>query len=102
MHRRRNGMSLIELLVVMAIIGTLLGFLLPAVQAARERAREIVCKNNLRQMAVGLMQLKELQEKIPDPPQPGYVGGWSFEVLDFLEERAVRILGSRTVKPSAY
>ena len=49
-HFRRCGFSLIELLVVIAIIGVLLALLLPAIQGARESARQVQCASNLHQM----------------------------------------------------
>ena len=51
----RNGFSLVELLVVIAVIGLLMAILMPAIGAARSAARSTACQNNLRQLGLGLL-----------------------------------------------
>lgn len=99
MSTARRAFTLVELLVVLSIIGLLLSLLLPAVQAAREAARRLVCLNNLRQVGLALHLHEESQHKFPsgwdtiDPVtrKPSTTGnpGWSWaaQILPYLEQR---------------
>ncbi|NLF69823.1 MAG: DUF1559 domain-containing protein [Candidatus Anammoximicrobium sp.] len=63
--RLGSGFTLVELLVVIAIIGILVGLLLPAIQAAREAARRTQCSNNLRQVALGVLNYESTYRCLP-------------------------------------
>jgi prepilin-type N-terminal cleavage/methylation domain-containing protein len=81
-HRRR-GVSLIELLVVFAIIGIMMGMLLPALRSARELADDMVCKNNLHQLRLAMHNFGNTHKRLPVPDF------WTVELLPFLEEQAL-------------
>lgn len=92
------GFTLVELLVVLAIISLLFQLLLPAIQAARESARQTVCQNHLRQLALAAQQHVAAQgyfpsggwsgDFLPDPNR-GYgknqPGSWLFDLLEYVE-----------------
>jgi prepilin-type N-terminal cleavage/methylation domain-containing protein len=90
----RNAFTLVELLVVVAIIGVLVAMILPAVQAAREAARRMSCGNNLRQIGLALQNFESTHKYFPSSLRPtpvdaaGMFAGWSApaQILPYLEQ----------------
>lgn len=95
-QRKRSAFTLVELLVVIAIIGVLVALLLPAVQAARDAARGMQCKSNLRQVGLALQNYDDTFRTFP----PGNIQNglccstaaqtsWTISILPFLEQGAI-------------
>jgi len=97
MHTSRRGFTLLEMLIVVAVICSLIALLLPAVQQAREASRRMTCQNNLCQLALAMHNYHATHRVLP----PGCVGettplrsgmptenhfGWLVQILPQLDE----------------
>lgn len=90
---RKHGLTLVELLVVLAIVGILAALLLPAIQFARESGRRTQCANHLRQFGIALQTYHDSLETFPSgyvrnslDPTDGHAWGWGTFLLPYLEQ----------------
>ena len=61
----RRGLTLVELLVVMAIIGLLAAMLIPTIQGAREASRRMTCLNHIRQLGLAASVHHDARGRFP-------------------------------------
>lgn len=108
-------MSLLEVLVSIAIVGILLAVLLPAVQQARESARQTQCKDHLRQLALAAVAHHDQHGHLPTGgwgsawvgiPDQGagkeQPGGWHYNVLPYVEQFEVYSKGAGQDTPARH
>jgi prepilin-type N-terminal cleavage/methylation domain-containing protein/prepilin-type processing-associated H-X9-DG protein len=75
MNFQRKGVTLVEILIVLTIVGALVALLLPAIQAARESARRVHCQNNMRQSAIAIQLFENSRKRLPSL----YNGSFEFQ-----------------------
>ncbi len=105
----RSGVTVTELLVVIAVIGILMSLLMPAVQLVRESARKTMCANNLRQIGMAFTSHAVTYQNYPSaglntqyprsmsaPPPNGdplpynlQSWGWAYQILPYLDQDSV-------------
>lgn len=103
--RPRAGFTLVELVVVIALIAIFVGVLLPAVQRACEAARRNACTNNVKQIGLAFLAFEEARKRLPyagdDGPNASFgpdAGewdrvSWPYHILPQLEQRDLYDLG---------
>jgi prepilin-type N-terminal cleavage/methylation domain-containing protein/prepilin-type processing-associated H-X9-DG protein len=111
--RHRGGFTLLELVVVLAIILLIVGLIVPCIQRAREAASLAQCSNNLRQIGIALQNSHDAYRRFPSAgwgwrwlpvpdrgPGPEQPGSWLYNVLVFTEHNALRHLGVGQISPN--
>ena len=88
---QRRGFTLIELLVVIAIIAILAAILFPVFAKAREKARQITCTSNEKQLGLAFLQyVQDYDETYPST----YCNGWGqHDLLLHQEQQSVSVSG---------
>ncbi len=88
---RLLGSTLVEVLVVIAIIATLIGLVLPAMQSAREAGRRVQCGHHLKQFGLAVVEVHDQGRTYPMGRNATTEFGqsWSFRLLPHLEQQAI-------------
>ena len=97
-RRAATGITLIEVLLVIAIMGTMVALLLPGIQAARESARRTSCLNNLKQIGIAIANHQSAKEvyppgaiwdRWPPPEKRRRHGSMLVHLLPYIEHQAL-------------
>ena len=100
MSKRRDGLTLVELLVIIAIIGILIALLLPAIQKARDAALRLESSNNIKQIALAIHAFADQhRNRVPiidgNSKSPNFREPFLVALLPFIEQGIV-------LKPSVF
>ena len=102
MRRTRRGFTLVELLVVLAVMAILVALLFPAVNAARSVAQRIQCQNNIKNLGLALLNYESAHHQLPpssqwpfetrpgDRVRPQLGPNWVIVILPYIEEQALQ------------
>jgi prepilin-type N-terminal cleavage/methylation domain-containing protein/prepilin-type processing-associated H-X9-DG protein len=101
--KQKPGFTLIELLVVIAIIAILAAILFPVFAAAREKARQISCASNMKQLGVGLLEyVQDYDENLPfDEESGGWGTGWAHQIYPYVNSTGVYTCPDDQTQPAS-
>jgi len=88
-ERCRGGITLVETLVVMAIVGVLVAILLPAVQSVREAMRRTTCVNNLKQIGLAMANFEAARRHVVPGREWDCGPTWTVLLMPFLEQQSL-------------
>lgn len=83
----RRGFTLLELLVVLAVIGLLIALIAPAIQSSRETARRMQCVSQLKQLALACSNYESQHGMFPPGACKGF--GWLVAILPYMDQGAL-------------
>ncbi len=89
MKNQSRGFTLIELLVVIAIIAILAAILFPVFAKAREKARQISCASNLKQLGLGIIQYTQDNDEYYPNGTNGHGRGWAGEISPYIKSNGL-------------
>jgi prepilin-type N-terminal cleavage/methylation domain-containing protein/prepilin-type processing-associated H-X9-DG protein len=92
----KQGFTLIELLVVISIIALLIAILLPALQAARDSARQVSCLSNLRQIGIALAAYETENDEVMPPIGGNPDPSWNTRLRHYLNDKVQYTAGNPT------
>jgi prepilin-type N-terminal cleavage/methylation domain-containing protein len=93
--RGRAGVTLLELIIVLFIIGLMASLLFPAVQAARRKAKGVLSESNVRQLGIALQQYIHTFKRLPAK------GRWTIDILKWIEEEPLANQIANGIPPNA-
>ncbi len=88
-HGRFAAFTLIEMLVVLAIVAVLIGLILPAVQKVRETASRMRCANHLRQIGTAIHNFHDAHQAFPPDRIRNEWATWAVHILPYLEQDSI-------------
>ena len=99
------GLTVLELLVVMSIIGLLVALLLPAIMHARESARRMLCTSHLRQVGIAIHSHHDRERQLPAAwelakEDPEFAYGWASQLLPEIEQSSMDAILNPNERPS--